>query len=96
MRGEILWAPPSDVLETSQVGAFLRWLRETRGLEFGDYPSLYQWSVDDLDGFWRAVAEFCDTRWGTVPSARSRRKRCPAPDGSTAARSTTRSTRSGG
>ena len=67
MRGEILWAPPSDVLEASQPGAFLHWLRDARGLSFDDYPSLHQWSVDDLNGFWYAWAEFCDTRWGAAP-----------------------------
>ena len=69
MRGEILWAPPSDVLDTSRTGAYLRWLREARGLAFDDYPALWQWSVDDLDGFWQSAAEFFDTRWGSVPAS---------------------------
>ncbi|MET0420666.1 MAG: acetyl-coenzyme A synthetase N-terminal domain-containing protein, partial [Acidimicrobiia bacterium] len=67
MRGEILWSPPSDVLETTQIGAFMRWVGESRAVVVDDHESLWQWSVDDLDGFWMSVAEFCDTRWGTKP-----------------------------
>jgi acetoacetyl-CoA synthetase len=68
MRGEILWAPPPDVLDTTEVGRYMRWLRDTRGLEFDDYRSLWQWSVDELDAFWQSLAEFFDTRWGTAPA----------------------------
>jgi acetoacetyl-CoA synthetase len=46
------------VLETSRVGAFLSWVREHRGLDLRDHDAAWQWSVDDLDGFWSAVWEF--------------------------------------
>src|SRR4051794_31700587 len=36
----------------------MRWLERERGLGFGDYHALWQWSVDDLDGFWSAIWEF--------------------------------------
>ena len=29
--GDMLWTPPADVRETSRIGAYLRWLRETAG-----------------------------------------------------------------
>jgi acetoacetyl-CoA synthetase len=41
----------------AHLPAFRRWLEETRGLELPGYGALWQWSVDDLDGFWRAVWE---------------------------------------
>jgi acetoacetyl-CoA synthetase len=55
--GDVLWTPPADVRERSRIGAYLRWLAEHRGLEFADYDALWQWSVTDLDGFWRSVWE---------------------------------------
>src|SRR4051794_31761089 len=54
----ILWSPPDDVRQTSRIGAYLRWLADERGLDFAAYDDLWQWSVDDLPGFWRTVADF--------------------------------------
>ncbi|HZZ96718.1 MAG TPA: acetoacetate--CoA ligase [Jatrophihabitantaceae bacterium] len=56
--GEILWCPPTDVLESSRIGQFSGWLREQRGLELLDHEALWRWSVQDLDGFWSAIWEF--------------------------------------
>jgi acetoacetyl-CoA synthetase len=54
----ILWSPPDDVRQTSRIGAYLRWLSAERDLHFESYADLWQWSVDDLPGFWRTVADF--------------------------------------
>ena len=62
-RGEIVWTPPADVRSTSRVGEFLDWLAEHRGLRFDGYADLWRWSVDDLDGFWSACAEWSGVRW---------------------------------
>jgi acetoacetyl-CoA synthetase len=56
----ILWNPPDDVRQTSRIGAYLRWLADQRGHDFATYDELWQWSVDDLPGFWRTVADFFD------------------------------------
>ena len=56
--GDVLWTPPADVLETTQVGRFVAWLEEHRGLRLRDHDALWRWSVDDLEGFWTAIWEF--------------------------------------
>lgn len=56
--GDILWAPPADVLQTTQVGRFLGWVREHRDRDLRDHDALWRWSVEDLDGFWSAVWDF--------------------------------------
>jgi acetoacetyl-CoA synthetase len=63
---EILWRPPSDVRERTRIGDYLRWLAEHRGRSFADYDELWQWSVDDLAGFWGSVWEYFDP--APVPS----------------------------
>ena len=42
------------------MGKFASWVETTRGLRFAGYDELWQWSVDDLEGFWSAVWEYFD------------------------------------
>ena len=65
-RGELLWNPPADVLERSQAGRYLGWLRR-RGMAFGAYQDLWQWSVDDLPGFWGSLWDYFDIEAATPP-----------------------------
>jgi acetoacetyl-CoA synthetase len=50
-EGTPLWEPPVQLREDSALARFMR----ARG--HGDYAALWQWSVDDLEGFWAAVWE---------------------------------------
>jgi len=36
----VLWSPPPDVRETTEVGRYLAWLERERGLAFADYDEL--------------------------------------------------------
>jgi acetoacetyl-CoA synthetase len=60
--GDVLWTPPADVRETTELGRFLDFVRDERGHDFGGYDDLWRWSVDDLEGFWGAVWDFFDIR----------------------------------
>jgi acetoacetyl-CoA synthetase len=60
--GEVLWTPPADVGETTQLGRYLGWLRQTRGIDHAGYEDLWQWSVDDLEGFWGSLWDFFGIR----------------------------------
>ncbi|MEU8181983.1 acetoacetate--CoA ligase [Micromonospora sp. NPDC049047] len=66
--GDVLWAPPADVLERSRIGDYLRWLREHRGLDFADYDALWRWSVTDLDAFWRSIWDHFEVIAHTPPT----------------------------
>jgi acetoacetyl-CoA synthetase len=61
-NGELLWEPSAELVERSRLREFMRWLERERGLSFTDYHELWQWSVDDLDGFWSAIWEFFDVQ----------------------------------
>ncbi len=65
MLGDVLWQPPADLRESTEIGRFMAWLAAERGLDFADYDELYRWSVDDLEGFWSATAEFFEVRFHT-------------------------------
>ena len=59
---EVIRPVPDDVRTDSEIGRYLSWLAEHRGLAFDDYPALHRWSVEDLDGFWSSIWEFYGVR----------------------------------
>jgi acetoacetyl-CoA synthetase len=66
-----LWTPDPATARASAMAQFARFVRE-QGLadvDELDYPSLHSWSVDDLDGFWAAAAEFLGVRFHAAPQA---------------------------
>jgi acetoacetyl-CoA synthetase len=64
--GDILWRPPADLRESTQAGQFMTFVEQTRGQSFpNDYDDLLTWSLDDLEGFWQAVAEFFELKFHT-------------------------------
>ena len=52
---EVLRLPAPDVMEHTEIGRYLRWLADKRGLRFTAYDELHRWSVTDLDGFWSSI-----------------------------------------
>ena len=58
----ILWSPPADIRETTEIGRYLAWLERERELPFANYEELQRWSVDDLPGFWSSIWEFFDVK----------------------------------
>ncbi len=60
--GELLWEPSAELVERSRLRELMDWLERERGLRFGGYHELWQWSVDDLDGFWSAIWEFFEVQ----------------------------------
>ncbi|MEA2197284.1 MAG: acetoacetyl-CoA synthetase, partial [Solirubrobacteraceae bacterium] len=66
---ELLWTPSAERIERATLTRYQRRLGETRGLSFGSYAELWQWSVSDLEGFWSSICEFFDVRF-SVPAER--------------------------
>ena len=56
----ILWRPSAERIEQATITDYARWLERTRGLDLPDYQSLWEWSVDDLEGFWASIWERFD------------------------------------
>ncbi len=68
-EGDLLWTPGPDRVGRANITAFGKWLAAERGLQFGDYHSLWRWSVTDLEGFWQAVWDYCGIEASAPPSA---------------------------
>jgi acetoacetyl-CoA synthetase len=60
-QGELLWTPSAARLEQAQLTHYTRWLA-ARGRRFDSYAQLWQWSIDDLDGFWASIWDYFDVR----------------------------------
>ena len=55
---EILWEATQKQKLVSHLHRFMQWLENEKGLLFTDYPSLYEWSVKEVDAFWRYFIEY--------------------------------------
>jgi acetoacetyl-CoA synthetase len=55
MSSEPLWRPTPESLERAEMTRYLRGLQERTGRTFGSYDELWQWSIEDLPGFWASV-----------------------------------------
>ena len=63
--GDLLWAPSPAEIAGTNLAAFTTWLSQRRGLRFGRYDELWDWSTTDLAGFWQAIWD----RFGVQASA---------------------------
>jgi acetoacetyl-CoA synthetase len=59
---EVLWQPSAELVESSRLTEYMRWLQSERGLRFDSYEELWRWSVDDLDGFWGTIWDYFEVR----------------------------------
>jgi acetoacetyl-CoA synthetase len=59
---EVMWTPPTDVRETTELGRFLDFVRDTRGRDLAGHDELFEWSIADLEGFWGSVWNFFRVR----------------------------------
>src|SRR6266498_929014 len=67
-EGELLWTPSAERAQGSNLSAFVRWLRDERGLRFDGYDELWRWSVGDLDAFWQAVWDYFEVGASAPPT----------------------------
>ncbi len=54
-----MWQPSPERIQATNLTRFMTGLAERSGRVFDDYHDLYAWSVEDLEGFWEAVWDFC-------------------------------------
>src|SRR6516164_1677356 len=78
--GDLIWTPARERIENANITAFMAWLKQTRGLEFGGYPELWEWSVTDLDAFWQAVWDYNDIVVTEEPAAVLGKRDMPGAD----------------
>jgi acetoacetyl-CoA synthetase len=58
LEAEVLWAPTAEMVERSQMTAYIRWLADEHDLHFEDYHALWRWSVTEVEEFWRTIWDY--------------------------------------
>src|SRR5690625_5680137 len=59
-EGTLLWEPSEKWKNQSNLYDYMAWLKREKGLEFQNYATLWQWSVDELEQFWRSIWKYFD------------------------------------
>ncbi|WP_329114160.1 acetoacetate--CoA ligase [Streptomyces sp. NBC_01465] len=61
-----LWQPSQERIDGATITRFQSWAAEHHGAPAdGGYEALHRWSVESLDTFWQAVAEWFEIRFST-------------------------------
>src|ERR671913_1029796 len=61
-EGTLLWEPPAELKENAVITRYVGWLKESKDLSFDDYNELWEWSVNDVEGFWSSLWEFFEVK----------------------------------
>lgn len=61
-EGALLWEPSEEFKANANITRYMGWLKDEKGLDFGEYADLWEWSVTDLEGFWASIWEYCGVK----------------------------------
>lgn len=54
-----LWTPTQDRIDAAPLTAFMKAAAAKTGTSFASYAELHRWSVEDREGFWSLLWDFC-------------------------------------
>ncbi|MCB8921579.1 MAG: acetoacetate--CoA ligase [Ardenticatenaceae bacterium] len=57
-EGSLLWRPSPKVIENANLTHYMHWLADQRGLTFGSYGDLWDWSVTQVADFWQSLWDY--------------------------------------
>ncbi len=73
----VLWTPSPERVERAWLTRYRQWLEPRLGRTFATYADLWQWSVDDVDAFWRSIWDFFDVQADGSPERVLGRREMP-------------------
>ena len=54
----MIWEPAAEAVGFANVTRYMEWLHRERGIALDGYASLWEWSVRELEEFWRSIWDF--------------------------------------
>ena len=60
-----LWQPSEERIQSTNMYRFMTQVNQTYNQNFSDYTALWEWSVDQLEDFWKIAWDFLDIKAST-------------------------------
>ncbi len=57
---ELLWRPSKERIAQANITSFISYLSEKEKINISDYHQLYDWSINNIEKFWRHIWEFSE------------------------------------
>ena len=54
----LLWKPNKQFVEQSNLAKYKKWLNDHYKLRFYSYENLWEWSINDIEFFWKTIWEY--------------------------------------
>ncbi|MEO0295212.1 MAG: acetyl-coenzyme A synthetase N-terminal domain-containing protein, partial [candidate division WOR-3 bacterium] len=54
----VLWEPDKEIIENSNIKKFIEYVNRRENLNFKDYFSLYDFSVQNIEKFWELLWDY--------------------------------------
>ena len=61
VEGAVLWTPSAQRAAKAHLTHYMNWLAQ-RGRRVATYSELWQWSVDDQEGFWGSLWDYFNVK----------------------------------
>ena len=55
-----LWAPSAERIQNTLLNHFMKMVGKQQGRTFESYDDFWQWSIEELELFWRSLWDFCE------------------------------------
>ncbi len=55
VEGTLLWEPSDTLKQAANITGYMHWLEREKGLRFSGYHGLWQWSVTEIEEFWKSI-----------------------------------------
>lgn len=67
MSSSPLWSPSDAFIQKTKIKAFLDHLHKTEGVSLTSYDALHDWSIRNLETFWKSIWVFCGVKGNLGP-----------------------------
>ena len=57
---KLLWTPSEERVKETNIHSFMDAVNKKFNMNIQDYPSLYQWSIDNIEDFWATIWDFTE------------------------------------
>jgi acetoacetyl-CoA synthetase len=57
-----LWEPSGEKIRNTNMFRFMNEINIKQGTNFKEYAELYQWSIDNIEEFWKAIWDFVEIK----------------------------------